>query len=80
MDRVIPVACPKCGKQLKAPAAAAGKRVKCPRSVCQTIFVVPSPAQPVYDLDAPADSPSETGAQSGSRQFLRTAGMAAAVI
>jgi hypothetical protein len=82
MDRVIPVACPKCGKQLKAPSAAAGKRVKCPRPACQTIFVVPGPAQPVYDLDdAPADPPAgNTGTTPGSRQLLQTAGWATAGI
>ena len=50
--------CPGCGKTMKAPAALAGKRGKCPH--CQTMFVVgggpasaPRPAAPAYDQLAP---------------------------
>jgi len=50
--------CPGCGKTMKAPAALAGKRGKCPH--CQTMFVVggspasaPRPAAPAYDELAP---------------------------
>ncbi len=36
----IQVACPKCGKHLKAPAAAAGKKARCPS--CQSLMMMPS--------------------------------------
>lgn len=37
----IQVACPKCGKHLKAPAAAAGKKARCPS--CQSLMMLPVP-------------------------------------
>ncbi|MDY3563562.1 zinc-ribbon domain-containing protein [Gemmata sp. JC673] len=46
----IPVSCPNCSAKLNAPAAAAGKRVKCPK--CQTACSVPPSAFEVVN-DAP---------------------------
>ncbi len=40
----IQVACPKCGKHLKAPAAAAGKKARCPS--CQSLMMLPAAAAP----------------------------------
>lgn len=42
-----------CGKRLKVPASAAGRRAKCPR--CQAIFTVPSPQDEATDVEAMDD-------------------------
>jgi hypothetical protein len=47
----IEIACPGCGKQLKAPDAAAGKRVKCPQ--CATVVPVPAPPPPIVPQAPP---------------------------
>jgi hypothetical protein len=61
----ISVFCPKCGKKLKAPDTAAGKKAKCPQ--CQTVLTLPA-AGTVQDevLDAEAITPP--GADLGGGQ------------
>src|SRR5947209_15727172 len=55
----LAVACPACGKKLKAPDGSAGKRVKCPH--CGDPFTVTgSPATSVASGAGPATRPTET--------------------
>ena len=57
----IPIVCPGCGVQLKAPDAAAGKRVKCPK--CANPIPVPAleAEDPGFDIvdDTPAPAPAK---------------------
>src|SRR5260221_9789673 len=50
-SNVISVTCD-CGKRLKAPASAAGKRARCP--ACGNVHVLPEPQDPVDRVPQPA--------------------------
>lgn len=52
MATTITISCPKCEKQIKAPAELAGKKIRCKE--CQHVFVVPAPT-PVKGAPTPAD-------------------------
>ena len=49
----IAIVCPECAAKIRAPDAAAGKRVRCPRPNCGAVISVPSPEFGVVD-EAPA--------------------------
>jgi phage FluMu protein Com len=60
MDSSLSIRCPSCARQLKFPAAAKGKSIKCP--VCKSIFKInaednPSPAVPQLEIDPVAIAP-----------------------
>jgi len=50
----IEIACPTCGRRLRAPDSAAGKRVKCPK--CEAAIQVPARAQPLEQAGAAAQT------------------------
>jgi Domain of unknown function (DUF4282) len=52
----IVVTCPSCSANLKAPDAAAGKRVKCPK--CSSTIEVPAPSAPVQFEEELTDEPA----------------------
>jgi MoxR-like ATPase len=62
--------CTQCGQQLRAPANAAGKHVRCP--ACQAVCTVPGPAPAAVDVAVAADpapaSPPPAAAQPPARQ------------
>lgn len=61
----ITVTCQTCGKVLKAPDGAAGKKVRCPG--CETVFVLPSPPESNGSSSAsPATSTPSTPRKSAS--------------
>ncbi|MEJ5277537.1 MAG: DUF4352 domain-containing protein [Thermogemmata sp.] len=68
----IVVACPSCGARLKAPDAAAGKTVKCPK--CGASMVIPPPPPPPptqagYEVIAPPPSAATTPEQQISNKL-----------
>jgi hypothetical protein len=66
----IAVLCPGCGAELNAPDSAAGKQVKCPRTGCGTLMIVPEllPAAEVPPAPRPRRRRDEDGADDRPRR------------
>jgi TM2 domain-containing membrane protein YozV len=62
----IVVTCPSCSVSLKAPDAAAGKRVKCPK--CTSTIEVPAAAPPPSAFDEFTDEAPAVSAKGGALQ------------
>jgi hypothetical protein len=62
----IVVTCPSCSVSLKAPDAAAGKRVKCPK--CTSTIEVPAAAPPPSAFDEFTDEAPPVSAKGGALQ------------
>ena len=62
----IVVTCPSCAANIKAPDAAAGKKVKCPK--CTSTIAVPAAAPPPVFDDFTDDAPPPVSAKGGAVQ------------
>jgi predicted Zn finger-like uncharacterized protein len=62
----IVVTCPSCSANIKAPDAAAGKRVKCPK--CTSTIAVPAAAPPPAAFDEFTDDAPPVSAKGGAVQ------------
>ncbi|HZZ73994.1 MAG TPA: hypothetical protein VFE24_17200, partial [Pirellulales bacterium] len=70
----VEVACPNCGKKLRAPETSLGKNAKCPR--CGGIIYIPLDAPQSSKEDAPSERTKSSAAHRGSA--ATSAGSAAA--